>query len=163
MKFLLLFLTLPLFSVAQTVHVKDENIVYEGSETVSGISASEIFRRIQQMLPIIVGGYKVAEQSDHLIIARGELRLKTPYTIQRTVPYSIRVKAKDNGYEYRIDSVSFVEQKRGGKAVTRSSKDVVKDMGETGKIVGDTEKILNETDMRLQQILMVIKSTVNKK
>jgi hypothetical protein len=80
----------------------------------------------------------------------------------RTVDYSLQLKAKDNGYDYVIDSVSFTEQERGGKAVTKTSKEMLENMGETGKIVGDTEKILNETDMRFQQILAVIRASVKK-
>lgn len=163
MKILFIILLMPLFSIGQTVHVKDEAIVYEGKEKIKGATASEIFTRVQKKLPLIISNYEVKEQSANTINARGEMRLKTPYNLIRTVNYSFKITAVEEGYEYVIDSVSFTEKVRGEKPVTKSSKEVLKNMGETGKIVGDTEKLLNETDMRFQNILAVLKSTATRK
>jgi hypothetical protein len=68
----------------------------------------------------------------------------------------------ENGYEYRIDSVSFTQKERGEKAVTKSSEDVIEGISETGKVVGETEKILNETDMKFQRVLALLRSEINK-
>lgn len=159
MKILLLILILPVLSFAQTIHVKDEKIVYEDKEKIA-LSSSEIFNRIQQALPNLVSNYQVEEQSENSVKARGELKLKTPYNLIRAVTYSIKVNTTHNGYEYQIDSVSFIEQERGEKLVTKSSKEVLEGMSETGAMVGATEKILNETDMRFQKILAILKSKV---
>jgi hypothetical protein len=161
MKIVLLILLLPVFSYSQTVHVKDEKIVYTGSEKVKGTS-TEILKQLQDKLPVIISGYKLDEQSPSSVKARGSFRLKTPYQLIRTVDYTIQLKTRENSYEYTIDSVSFTEQERGKKPVTKTSKEMVENMGETGKIVGDTEKILNETDMRFQQIFAVIRSSVKR-
>ena len=162
MKIFFVFLLLPFFSFSQTVHVKDGNILYEGQEKVTGVSASEISRRIESVLSSIVSNYKVEKRSNDAIKARGELKLKTPYTIIRTVSYSIELTAIENGYEYLIDSVSFSEKRRGEKSTTKSSKEILDNMSEQGSIVGETEKLLNETDMRFQRLLALLKVRINK-
>ena len=160
MKVLLLCLLLPVFSLGQTIHTKDDKIVYEGKEKMAS-PAQEIFNSIEKALPKIVDSFRQDELSDSSIKGRGEFRLTTPYHLIRTVRYSIKINATSSGYEYLIDSVSFKEQERGEKAVTKPSKEVLKDMEETGKIVGDTEKILNETDMRFQKLLAILKKEIN--
>ena len=182
MKFFFVLFLLPLFSASQTVHIKDGSILYEGNQKVTGVSASEIYNRIQNILPSLVDDYKASSrpspkekaistqgqlsenslQSADVVRARGQLHLKTPYIIIRTVDYSIELKAIENGYEYRIDSVSFTEQKRGEKPITKSSKDVVGNMSEQGAIVGETERLLNETDLRFQKLLAVLRTKIQK-
>jgi len=159
MKILLLCLLLPVFSLGQTVHIKDDKIVYEGKENIASPN-NEMFKRIQQTVSKMVDNYQLEEQSGQSIKARGELRLTTPYHFIRTVSYSIKIDVTESGYEYKIDSVIFKEQERGEKAVIKPSEKVVEDMGETGKIVGDTEKILNETDMRFQELLARLKKQI---
>jgi hypothetical protein len=144
------------------VHVKDENVLYEGNEKIPGVSVSEISNRIQHILPSIVRKYKIDKQTTNAVKGRGELKLKTPFNTIRTVPYSIEVRAIDNGYEYLIDSVSFIEQTRGEKSNTKSSKEFLENMSEQGSIVGETEKILNETDMRFQKLLALLRSGIGK-
>jgi len=161
MKILFTLLILPLLSFGQTVHVKDENVVYEGKEKIAEVSASEIYNRIQKCLPSIIDNYRIEKQSANAFKARGVLRLKTPFNIIRTVPYSIELRPIENGYEYRIDSVSFTEQKRGEKVTIRSSKEVLGNMGEADP-VEETERILNETDMRFQKLLDLLKSGIKK-
>jgi hypothetical protein len=163
MKMMLFLLMVPVFSIGQTVHIKEDKIVYEGKEKMEGISASQIFIRMQNALPDIVDNYKKEDQSSNSIKFTGQMKLKTPYSIIRSVHYSLKLEASQDGYEYSIDDISFTEQKRGEKAVTKSSKEVLENMSETGKIVSDTEQILNETDMRFQKLLDFIKSEVNKR
>ena len=160
MKVLLLCLLLPVFSLGQTIHTKDDKIVYEGKEKMAS-PAQEILNSIEKALSKIVDSFHRDELSDSSIKGRGEFRLTTPYHLIRTVSYSIKINATSSGYEYLIDSVSFKEQERGEKAVTKPSKEVLDDMEETGKIVGDTEKILNETDMRFQKLLALLKKEIN--
>ena len=159
MKALFLFLVVPVLSFGQTIHVKDKKIAYEGKEKIA-LPASEIFSRMERVLPGLISKYMVEQQSGNSIKARGELKMQTPYYLVRTVTYSIKLSAVDNSYEYQIDSVLFNEQERGKKLVTKSSKEVLDNMSETGAIVGETENILNETDMRFQKLLAVLKSKV---
>jgi hypothetical protein len=160
MKILLFCLLLPVLSLGQTIHIKEDKIVYEGKEKMAS-PALDIFNRAENALPKIVDNFHQDKISDHSIQGRGELKLTTPHHLIRTVTYSIKINTIDSGYEYLIDSVSFREQERGGKAVTKPSEEVLKDMEETGKIVGDTEKILNETDMRIQKLLAILKKEIN--
>jgi hypothetical protein len=162
MKILFFLLLIPFYSQAQTIHVKDERIVYEGEVKMTGVAPSAIAEKMKKALPEIIQSYRVDQEGANSLRARGEFELTTPYHLIRTVKYTIDLKATDKGYQYKIDSVSFVEQERGKKATTRSSKDVLKDMGETGAIVGVTEKILNETDMKFQKMLAVLKYELGK-
>jgi hypothetical protein len=162
MKFLIALLILPLFSASQTVHVKEDIILYEGKEKVIGVSAAQIDKRIPDILRSLVDNFKVEKQSADKVRGRGQLKLKTPYNIIRTVDYSIELRGMQDGYEYLIDSVSFTEQKRGEKSVTKSSKEVLENMGEQGAIVGETERLLNETDMRFQRLLAMLKAGMGK-
>ena len=162
MKFLFILLIVPVFSIGQTVHIKDDKIVYEGRENIPGLSAEEISRKVQKALPGLVRNYINDTRSVNSVRARGELKLKTPYTIIRTVSYFITVHAKENGYEYKIDSVFFKEKVRGGKEVTKSSTEVLEGISETGRVVGETEKVLNETDMKFQRLLALLRLEINK-
>lgn len=163
MKLFFILLVLPLFSAAQTVHVKDGIILYEGKEKVAEASASEVYASIQNVLPSLIENFQVEKRSANKLRARGALKLKTPYNIIRTVDYSIELTAMKNGYEYVIDSVSFTEQKRGEKADTKSSKEVLENMGEQGAVVRETERLLNETDMRFQKVLAVLRGAICRK
>ena len=162
MKFLLILLLAPFYSIGQTVHIKDEKIVYEGNETVAGFSSEEIFARVQKILPDIVKNYTIDTLSAGSIKAKGQMKLSTPYPIIRTVSYSITVTTTEKGYEYKIDNVFFRQKERGGKEVVMPSSAVLEGIEETGKVVGETEKIMNETDMRFQKILALLRSSVSK-
>jgi hypothetical protein len=162
MKFLFVLLIIPVLSIGQTVHIKDEKIFYKGEQKINGLPSAEIFSRIQKQLPAIVNDYKEEEKSSASIKAKGAFKLNTPYTLVRRASYFITITTKDDGYDYVIDSVSFTERERGKKTITRYSEEVVEGMGETGKIVGETEKVLNETDMRFQKLLALLKSAVSK-
>lgn len=162
MKILFIFLMIPALLFGQTVHIKDEKIVYEGKENIGGVTASEIFIRMQKILPAIVSNYKADEASANSIKAKGKLKLKTPYHLVRTVTYFIKLNAMENGYEYLIDSVFFIEKERGVKTIIESSEEVLKKMSGSGKVVSDTEKLLNETDMRFQQVLDALKYSIYK-
>ena len=87
MKFLFVLLIIPVFSIGQTVHIKDDKIVYEGRENIPGLSAEEIYRKVQKALSGLVRNYINDTRSVNSVRARGELKLKTPYTIIRTVSY----------------------------------------------------------------------------
>jgi len=161
MKVLFLFLILPVFSFGQTIHIKDDKIVYEGKEK-STLPTKETFSRILQALPNIVDNYSIEQQSEDSIVARGELKLKAPHHIVRTVHYFLKINSTENGYEYLIDSVLFKERQRGEEVITIPSEKVVKNMDETGKVVGVTEKILNETDMKFQKLLALLRRETKK-
>lgn len=159
MKVLFLFLILPVFAYGQTIHVKDDKIVYEGKEK-SILPVKETFDRIQVALPKIVDNYSIEQQTENSIVAKGELKLKTPHHIKRTVHYFLKITSTENGYEYLIDSVMFKEREKGEKEIIIPSQKVVKNMDETGKVVGVTEKILNETDMKFQKLLALLRREV---
>jgi hypothetical protein len=161
MKMIFIFLMLPLFSTAQTVHIKNDTIVYEGKVKIANLSGSEIFKRIQESLALVVGDFEETERSDHSIKGRGKFKLQTPYNIKRSVRYTIQMKPTDEGYDYLIDSVSLEEQIRGEKPVIKSSAELIETMSEAGKIVGDTEKLLNQIDMNFQKLLVTLRYKIS--
>jgi hypothetical protein len=162
MKVLFIVLLLPVFSIAQTVHIKEEKIIYEGKEKIEGASSQQILDKIQKQLPGIIDNYKEESLSGNSLKAKGELKLTTPYNVVRSVAYTLTLNPADGGYEYLIDDVFFIERERGKKRVTKTSEEVLEGMTETGKLVGETEKILNETDMLFQKLLALIKSATSK-
>src|SRR5215213_4316184 len=128
MKFLFVFLIIPVLSIGQTIHIKDEKIIYEGQEKIGGTSSAEIFSRVQKQLPVIVNDYQEEEKSAASIKAKGAFRLTTPYSVIRKVSYFITINEIEGGYRYVIDSVSFIEKERGKKTVTKASAEVAEGM-----------------------------------
>jgi hypothetical protein len=161
MKMLFAFLFFPMISMGQTIHIKNDTIVYEGKEKIPSLTPSEILKRSQDALASIVSNYKNLQTSDHSVTGRGQFKLQTPYDIKRTVSYTIQITTTDEGYDFLIDSVSLKEQVRGEKSVTKSSAELLDTMGEAGKIVDNTEKILNEMDMNFQKLLAQLKSKLS--
>ena len=156
------FLLVPLFSVAQTVHIKNEEIEYEGKVKTEGLSAKEIHLRAQDVLNAANDNrlHFVVTAKENSVQSKGEMKLKTPYNLIRTVFYTLEITPFNNGYTYHIDSVYLKEQERGKKAKVKSSKELLEGMGEAGKPLIETEKIVNEIDMRFQQLLAGIKSAI---
>ena len=162
MKILFVLCMLPLLSIAQTVHLKDDKIVYEGKEKTPSAATAEVYNRIKKILPSLVDNFQIDEQSATSMKARGSMKLKAPYNIIRRVYYSIRVGAMENGYEYCIDSVFYTVQQRGEKLITKPPKEVLGEVEERGKPAEEAEKMLNETDLRFQRLLYLLKSEMNK-
>lgn len=160
MKFVLIFLFVPLFSLSQTVHTKDDRIFYEGKEKTTGVPSSEIIRRLRQVMQAVMLSYETVDSSNGSIKAKGQFRLNTPHRIIRTVDLFITVKPSDNGYDYVIDSVSMKETKRGLSTTVKSSKEILEEMEDFGKQAEDTERILNEIDLRIQQLLALMKKSM---
>lgn len=161
MKIFLILLLLPLFSIGQTVHIKDDKIIYEGKEEINGSSSGQTFEKIQKQLPQLLSYYRTSDSSGSSVKGMGQLQLTTPYPVLRSVFFTITVNPTDSGYDYLIDEVFFTQRERGKKPVVRSAKEVLEGINETGKVVGETEKILNETDMRFQKLLSLLKSAAS--
>jgi hypothetical protein len=162
MKVLFILLLLPVFSIAQTVHIKEEKIIYEGKEKIENISSQQILDKIRKQLPGIINNYKEEPPSANSLKATGELKLTTPYYVVRSVAYTLTLNPGDGGYEYLIDDVFFIERERGKKRVTKTSEEVLEGISETGRVVGETEKILNQTDMKFQKLLALIRSAASR-
>lgn len=147
-----LFLLIPLASVSQTVHVKDDRIAYEGKLDIA-YPLSEVGNRIQQLSASSRHRFDSLVQEDNLVQTKGSFRLRTPHSLVRTVDYLMIIKQETNGYQYTIDSVTLTEKKRGQGTTKKNSKEILDDLEEFGLKGAHAETILNEIDMQLQQVL----------
>jgi hypothetical protein len=160
MKLLIFCLLLCSSAYGQTIHVKDEKIVYQEKVKDIDINASEVMKKAHAALNDILSNGAEIISNDSTVTATAAMRLKTPHRIIRTVNYSIQIRPSSNGYEYRIDNVSMTEQVRGEKPEKRSDKELLKGLGESGKVAIETEKVLNEIDMRFQEIIARLKQKI---
>lgn len=163
---MLFLLLLPaLFSQAQTVHRKGDKIVYEGEVTLPRRTTAAIFAQLQNTAgPLVKKGKQPAhlQASEPVIVAPGDMRLRTDYSLVRTVHYTLQLTASDSGYAYRIDSVFVTEKKRDGGEKKRTSKELFDDMEKSGPVAEATEKVLNEIDMNFQKLLALLKARMVK-
>ncbi|MGV3529654.1 MAG: hypothetical protein ACO1OO_12215 [Flavisolibacter sp.] len=159
MKSWIIILFFPFFATAQTVHVNDDEVEYKGNIKLQGMSKEAVWAKAQEALqPIfqISAAEKDADKTE--LEAEGRLRLETPYRIIREVVYRLKLEAKNEELEYKIDKVYLQETQRGYETKNTPSKDLIEALEEGGAVVKETEKILNETDMRLHEIFARLKT-----
>ncbi|HVK98008.1 MAG TPA: hypothetical protein VM368_09325 [Flavisolibacter sp.] len=163
MKILLVFLLLPLVSVSQTtVHIDDDEVKYEDSVSVQGLTSAEIIQRAKRILPQIVENYKEAAGNSNASYLEftGEITLNTPFTHIRKAHYTLKLDAANGLYNYEVDKVFVVEKRRGSTNQTRTSKEIIKSIEEGGEAMVEAEKLLNELDLRIQMVLTILKNRI---
>ena len=164
MKLILLLLLIPFFSYAQTVHIEKGKIEYQGTAKLKGISQETLYERAKNALLKHVNADKDENNIDTnekgTLKSNGKIRLSSPYSIIRTVHYTITINIDDGEYKYKIDSVFIKQKERGGKTKVIPSEDLVKDMETSGNVAIDAEKQLNEIDMKFQKLIFLINSTL---
>lgn len=162
-RILLLFLLQPLYTLAQTVHLEDDKIVYKGKEKLDSLNKQEIYQRINEAIVkyVSVVDNKVdSSYEEGNITARGKLKLSSTYNLLRSLQYTIKFTISDGEYKYKIDSVYIDQHERGGKTTEIPSEELVKLMDISGPVAADTEKKLNEIDMEFQKVIALIKREV---
>jgi hypothetical protein len=161
MKWLLILLLIPYSSICQTVHMEDERIVYKGL-----LKTSVPF---EQLKPVIekamqsTGNKNLLWSNDSLtneIAINVAMKLKGDPSIDNDLKYQISFRRKDDGYEYKIDSVSLRQKERGYDTKLISSEELIKALDNTGTVATLIEKQLNEMDMRFQQLLDVLRNNL---
>lgn len=162
MKILIIILFFPFLATAQTVHVKDGEVEYKGSMRAKGLAKEAVWKKSQDALKNL---FEIPQAEDVEIEktkleAQGRFRLKTPYRLIREVEYRLKLEAKNEELEYKIDKVYLHETQRGYVTKSISSKDLIDALEEGGVVVRETEKILNEMDMRFQEIFARLRSYV---
>jgi hypothetical protein len=157
MKWFLILLLIPYSSICQTVHMEDERIVYKGF-----LKTSLAFDQLKQVIEKTMqstGNKMVAWTNDSLtneMTINAGMKLKGDQSVINHLQYSILFKQKNDGYEYRIDSVVLRQKERGYKITLISSEQLIKELDNTGIVATRIEKQLNEIDMRFQQLLDVL-------
>lgn len=156
----------PLHLIAQMIHFDGDEIQYNGSVSVPGVSVKEVQLRLHQALPEIVSSKERKEEpvinKDKLTVPC-KITLSTPFHLSRQVHFTMQVTAKEGAYTYNIDKVYLTEKRRGGEAKKTSSEDLLKGMEETGNAGAEREKLLNEIDMRFQKLLAQLEAAVGNK
>lgn len=158
MKQLLLFLyLLPLAALSQTAHIADERVVYRERVSEKGVSKEELYRRAQSAVKELVSGTTTEEMANGRLVTDAKMKLSSSHSLRNRMRYQLTIDVMDGGYEYHIDSVSWITDARGKELVTTSSKKLVSNMEITGPTAARTEKQLNEIDMRLQKLIALLK------
>lgn len=163
MKICFLILLLPFLSAAQTVHVDDDEVKYKGTIKVDGAAGSALFSRAQQAVKALNEYHNVKDQKvdqGNGITVRAETKLPTPYTHKRKLYYSIQLTPVDGGLQYKIDSVSVSEKRRGYKETVKTSEELLEELDAAGLIRNATQEILNQIDMKFQQLIAVMKGEI---
>jgi len=143
----------------QTVHIEEDRIVYKGVVRIANISKQELYERAKDALRNIIGGKEpiINDSGENgTLVAKGTMKLTTPYHLIRQVGYILELSVEDGGYKYRIDSVNMKQVERGGKTIKISSAELFKGIEATGPESIEAEKILNEIDLKFQKILALV-------
>lgn len=164
MKWLLILLLIGSAAAGQTVHIKDKNIVYKGTEEVNDLSLNQLMRAAQKAI-VKTKNKNVSfdiDSSQNEMLVKAAMKIKSDRRISNSIQYHLKLKLKDNGYQYKIDSVVMVRKERGYKTTTLSSEELIKLLEVTGPVATATEGELGQVDMRFQELLDRIKNYLKK-
>lgn len=163
MKWILFFLLIPFIPSAQTVHLKDEKIFYEGSIKTnrSPTDIQNALYEAEKNCSSKIHNASVDTNSGGIKLV-SEMKLTPTQNTTNTLRYTLQLSSKEDQVHYRIDSVFVITKERGGKTKIISSEDIVKDMDVTGPVATATEKKLNEIDMRIQELIDRLTNTLGK-
>lgn len=165
MKWSFIFFIIPIASSSQTVHVKDDKIVYEGSikTTVTKTDLQKALEESERNCSTRIYNFSVdKEKSENKLAVVSQTKLIPTQSTINTLQYDLQLSVKDDRVKYKIDNVFLITKERGGKTDTIPSKEIVKDMDITGPVATATEKKLNEIDMRIQEFIDRLRNHFNK-
>jgi hypothetical protein len=166
MKFTFLLLLLPILSTAQTIHAEKDNIVYKGTVATPSLTAADVSSK----LPAAV--QEASRKSDARIKNQStgnsltwmeEMKLNSPYYKIHKLHFLLTLIPREGAYDYRVDSVSVTQQRRGGSTEVLTAKQLLKGIEETGAAAVVAEQLLNEIDMRLQKLIVLVENNVKGK
>ena len=148
---------MPMMTSGQTVHIDSDRIVYKGMVKLDDVNKNEMFARAKHVFSNNLSGDKKViitnDNEKEMIIAKGTMRLASPYSMISTVDYIFELSPEEGGFKYRIDSVYIKETERGGKTNKISSGELLKSMDMSGVFAAAAEKKLNEIDMKFEKII----------
>jgi len=158
--FILLFL-LPAFSLAQTVHIEKEQIVYKGEIEMPGLGSQNVYTHAKSILLNRVNASPDSlkeKKKEKELTTTGAIQLPSPHYIVKNLCYSVKLAPGNEEIEYAIDSVYLIIRERGKKSRIISGSALLKEMDESGKASMEAEKQLNEIDMHIQKLITQMKS-----
>ena len=157
---------MPMMTSGQTVHIDSDRIVYKGMVKLDDVNKNEMFARAKHVFSNNLSGDKKViitnDNEKEMIIAKGTMRLASPYSMISTVEYIFELSPEEGGFKYRIDSVYIKETERGGKTNKISSGELLKGIDMSGAVAAATEKKLNEIDMKFEKIIDMVIADMKK-
>jgi len=147
---LILLFLLPAISLAQTIHKKKDQIVYEGKIEGTG----DAYNRSKSFLLNNENADSVKDDKDNKVVT-AVIRLKLPstYQLQKYLSYKVKLHPEGSVITYEINNVQLSSHQRGEKWKVVSSEELLKGMQESGNTARNTEEVLNEIDMYIQQFI----------
>lgn len=156
MKMVFLFLFAPCVLAAQTIHFEDDEILYKGK--IKAVQANATTATgLQEALMKADGEVLKIDTDNNKVMANGVMELLSPFRIIRKLHFTIQLTPAGNDMAYRINNVSVIEKRRGGRVDTTDAKDLLEGREQTGPPAIANEKLLNEIDMRIQELLARLK------
>ena len=152
---LILLLLLPAISLGQTIHIKKDEIAYEGKINVSGDS----YNRAKSLILNFADPDSTKEDKDDKKFSSVvKMKLPSEYHLQKDLSYKLLLHVTAGQIEYEIKDVQLTLYERGEKPKVLSSEQLLKGMDESGNTARDTEKMLDDIDMYIQQFLARLKT-----
>src|SRR5438270_5224930 len=112
MKSIIIIFFFPLMALSQTVHLNKNEIEYKGQFDAAA-GKGELYTIAKSFLQKKVGKIHhtiISENTDKdELVAYGTVKLHTPYSLIRTLHYTISLNADKEKLKYHIDSVYLVE------------------------------------------------------
>ena len=165
-RFILIFLLLlPAATLAQTIRIGKDKVLYQGKLEFVGASNEDVYQKTKNLLL-----HHVNPSPDSLIEKRNEntlassavVKLPSPYNLVKTLYYTVKLQSNGSEVAYQIDSIYVSIRKRGGKARIISSEEMLKGLGENGKTAMLAERQLNEIDLNIQKLIAIMKADLRK-
>ena len=157
---LLLIFLLPAISLAQTVPVAEEKVLYKGKIEIRATSMGNAYSQAKSLLLNVMNAnpdsLKEIKQ-EGVLTSTANIRLVSPYHLIKEFTYKVKMHAKENVIGYEISDIELKVHERGGKSKTISSAELLKGIQENGKVAMQAEKHLNEIDMNIQKVIAKMK------
>jgi hypothetical protein len=154
---LILLFLLPAVSVAQTVHVEKDKILYKGKIRIH--SGGDTYSQSKNILLNYVSADSLKEDKDNKELSSvAVVKLPSPHHLEKFLSYKVKMEPTNDGFEYEIKDVELILHERGEKIKRLSSEELLKGMQESGNSSRDTEKQLNEIDMYIEKFIAVMRS-----
>src|SRR5947209_19820003 len=109
---LIFFLLLPAISLGQTIHMKKNEIVYEGKLEVNGDS----YNHAKSLLLNFTNADSIKEEKDNKKLSSiVKVKLPSTYAVQKYLSYQVNLHPASGVIEYQIKDVQLTLHERGEK------------------------------------------------
>jgi|SRR4030095_2070015 hypothetical protein len=162
---LIFILLLPALTLAQTIHVEKEKVLYEGKMEIEGLAKQDAYNKARNMLLQYVNpnADSLKEKKDEQeLTTSASLPLPSTYHKIKSIQYKVKLQARKDEIAYEISDIRLKVRERGKKTKTIPSEQLLKAVTENGKIGMEAERYLNELDMHLQKLIATLEADLRK-